>query len=187
MFWQCEMNFEMLLNIRDRVNVTPLVLTDLYDKTIHLFYCFTGSHFTDGLMRETGLSCNTTRIQNLSREDKSTGTHSLGVSHRHTPAWSVDRPINGASLCYFLTSNWCEIYWPSESGAPWMDFTPYVIIIYIHTSHCELILGLNLCLGHLSIRKQQRNVFRRGDWRAIRFRKVSRAFSQAKLDTDEDK
>lgn len=100
---------EMLLNVRERVNITAPVLTDLYDRTIHLLYCFTGSHIVDRLMRETSLPCNMTHTHNLSKEDKSTGTHSLRVSHRHTPAWSVDRPINGASLSYFITSNWCEI------------------------------------------------------------------------------
>lgn len=58
---------EMLLNVREWVNVTSVVLTDLYDRTIHLLYCFTGSHIVDRLMRETSLSCNMTH----------THTHSL--------------------------------------------------------------------------------------------------------------
>jgi len=74
----------MLSNVREWVSVTPLVLTDLYDRTIHLLYCFTGSHIVDRLMRETSLSCNMTHIP--SKEDRSTGTHSLGVSQRHMPA-----------------------------------------------------------------------------------------------------
>lgn len=76
----------MLLNVREEVNVTPLVLTDLYDRMIHLLYCFTGSHIVDRLMRETSLSCNMTHTHTISQKRTEGLEHTLTRSLTQTYA-----------------------------------------------------------------------------------------------------
>lgn len=76
----------MLLNVREEVNVTPLVLTDLYDRMIHLLYCFTGSHIVDRLMRETSLSCNMTHTHTISQKRTKVLEHTLTRSLTQTYA-----------------------------------------------------------------------------------------------------